>query len=77
MKKTALIEKTPDGGYVVYSSDINSTIIGWGATVIEAKADFENALQEVVRVYAEIGEDLPEELKGIELEYKDNIPCTK
>lgn len=74
MKKTALIEKKTDGGYIVYSSDITSTIIGEGATVAEAKADFENTLREVEADYAESGEELPEDLQGVVFEYKFDIP---
>ncbi|MBQ5923216.1 MAG: type II toxin-antitoxin system HicB family antitoxin [Alistipes sp.] len=74
MKKTALIEKGKDGRYTIYSADIASTIIGDGDTVAEAKSDFENTLREVIEAYAEDGEDLPEELQGVEFEYKYDIP---
>jgi predicted RNase H-like HicB family nuclease len=70
MKKTALIEKGKDGTYSVYSADTESTIIGDGDTVAEAKADFENTLREVIEAYAEDGEELPEDLKDVEFEYK-------
>lgn len=74
MRSTALIEKGKDGRYTIYSADIVSTIIGDGDTVAEAKADFENTLREVIEAYAEDGEELPEELQGIEFEYKYDIP---
>ena len=69
-KATALIEKGKEGTFSVYSSDIHSTIIGEGATVAEAKADFENSLHEVLAMYAETGEPLPDELQDIVFEYK-------
>lgn len=69
-KATALIEKGKDGSFSVFSSDIHSTIIGEGATVAEAKADFETSLREVLEMYAETGEPLPDELQDIVFEYK-------
>lgn len=71
MKKTALIEKGEDGEYVIFSSDIASTFVGVGTTIFEAKTQFENAVREVITAYAENGEELPEELQGVEFEYKE------
>ena len=73
MKTTALIEKGKDGTYGVFTPDINSTIIGEGNTAEEAKADFENSIKEVFAAYKEHGDELPEELKGIEFEYKYDL----
>lgn len=73
MKTIALIEKGKDGSFGVYTPDINSTIIGSGATVAEAKADFENSLQEIIAAYKDAGESLPAELQNIEFEYKYDI----
>jgi predicted RNase H-like HicB family nuclease len=47
MKTTALIEMGKDGTYSVYTSEIDSAIIGTGDTVVEAKADFENSVREI------------------------------
>jgi hypothetical protein len=44
MKTTALIEKGKDGSYGVFTPDLNSLIIGDGATVAEAIADFQNSM---------------------------------
>lgn len=74
MKTTALIEKTSDGRYSIFTADLVSTIVGEGATVAEAKADFENALHEVIQAYAEDGEELPAELQNVEFEYKYDVP---
>lgn len=74
MKTTALIEKTSDGRYSIFTADLVSTIVGEGATVAEAKADFENALREVIQAYAEDGEELPAELQNVEFEYKYDVP---
>lgn len=71
MHTIALIEKGKDGSFGVYTPDIQATIIGEGRTVSEAKADFENSVQEVINSYSP--EDLPEELQGIEFEYKYDI----
>ncbi|GHT75854.1 hypothetical protein AGMMS50262_12460 [Bacteroidia bacterium] len=73
MITTALIEKGKDGTYGIFTPDINSTIIGSGDTVEEAKADFENSFHEIVKFYKEDGIELPDELKGIEFVYKYDI----
>ena len=70
-KKIALIEKDEEGGYVIHSSDTESTIIGEGETIAEAKADFEKALREAIDAYKEDGEDVPAELQNVEFEYKE------
>lgn len=44
MKTTALIEKGKDGTFGIFTPDLNSTIIGEGNTVAEAKADFKNSV---------------------------------
>lgn len=68
MKTTALIERGRDGSFGIFTPDIQSTIIGEGATVDEAKASFENSVKEMIESYD--GEPLPEELENIEFEYK-------
>ena len=47
MVATALIERGKDGKIGIFTTDINSTIIGEGNTIEEAKADFENSVQEI------------------------------
>lgn len=71
MKTIALIEKGKDGTFGIFTPDINTTIMGNGATVTEAKADFENSVKEIISSYD--GEILPKELQGIEFEYKFDI----
>lgn len=73
MKTVALIEKGQDGTFGIYTPDINTTIIGNGETVAEAKEDFQNSLNEIFESYKEDGEELPDELKDIEFEYKFDI----
>lgn len=70
MKTIALIEKGKDGRFGIFTPDIKATIIGEGATVAEAKADFENSLKEVREMF---DGDMPGELKDIEFEYKFDI----
>jgi len=70
MKTIALIEKGKDGTFGIFTPDLKSTIIGEGKTVAEAKADFENSVREVMEVFSESGEKLPEELQGLTFEYK-------
>ena len=73
MVTTALIERGKDGTFGIYTPDINSTIIGTGNTVEEAKADFENSMQEIMQFYKEDGIELPDELKDIQFVYKYDI----
>lgn len=73
MKTTALIEKGEDGTFGIYTPDIQTTIIGEGRTVAEAKADFENSVREMLASYIDNGEDVPSELKDIEFEYKYDV----
>lgn len=73
MKTTALIEIGKDGTYGIYTPDIESTIIGEGDTVAEAKEDFENSVKEVFEAYRDNGLTIPGELDGIEFEYKYDL----
>ncbi|MDR3183950.1 MAG: type II toxin-antitoxin system HicB family antitoxin [Prevotellaceae bacterium] len=73
MKTTALIEMGKDGTFGVFTPDINHTIIGDGETVEEAKADFENSVEEMILSYTENGRPIPDELKDIEFEYKYDL----
>ena len=73
MKTTALIERGKDGTFGIFTPNIDSTIIGEGNTVEEAKADFENSVKEMILSYTENGEKIPDELKSIEFEYKYDI----
>jgi predicted RNase H-like HicB family nuclease len=73
MKATALIEKGKDGTFGIYTPDLKSTIIGDGNTVAEAKADFENSVKEFTNYYMEAGKQIPDELQGVEFEYKYDI----
>jgi len=73
MVTTALIERGTDGTFGIFTPDINSTIIGEGKTVEEAKADFENSVREIIRFYKEDGIALPDELRDIQFVYKYDI----
>ena len=73
MKTTARIEKGKDGRFGIFTPDLESTIIGEGATVGEAKADFENSVKEIIESYVDSGKPIPEELKNIEFIYKYDL----
>jgi len=73
MKTIALVEKGKDGTFGIYTPHLQATIIGEGATVAEAKADFENSVREMLASYTKNGEEIPEELKEIEFEYKYDV----
>ena len=73
MKTTALIEKGNDGKFGIFTPDLDSTIIGTGNTVIDAKEDFENSVNEVKLYYKESGKEIPNELQEVEFEYKFDV----
>lgn len=73
-KRTALIEKGKDGTFGIFTPDIESTIIGEGNTVAEAKADFENSVREIIRFCEEDGVPVPDDLKNITFVYKYDMP---
>jgi predicted RNase H-like HicB family nuclease len=73
MKTTALIEKSSDGTFGIFTPDINHTIIGDGNTVEDAKNDFENSVNEMILSYTERGMQIPDELQNIEFEYKYDV----
>ncbi len=73
MKTVALIEKGSDGSFGVFTPDLESTIIGNGNSVSEAKADFENTFKEILEAYSESNEPLPAELQNIEFEYRYDV----
>jgi predicted RNase H-like HicB family nuclease len=77
MATTALIERGKDGTFGIFTPDINSTIIGNGNTVEEAKADFENSVREIIQFYKEDGIELPDELKNIEFVYRYDIASVR
>lgn len=74
MKTTALIERGKDGTFGIFTPDLEKhTIIGDGASVAEAKEDFENSVKEMVEIYTSQGLEVPAELDGIEFEFKYDI----
>jgi predicted RNase H-like HicB family nuclease len=72
MKQTAYIEKGSDGTYSVYSTT-STVIIGEGNSVAEAKADFENTLNELLTTCKEEGLPIPEDLHDVEFTFKYDI----
>ena len=73
MVTIALIERSKDGTFGIFTPDIDHTIIGDGNTVEEAKADFENSVQEMILSYTETDKEIPDELKDIQFVYKYDI----
>lgn len=74
MKKViAIIEKGEDGTYGVHSPELENVIIGSGNNVAEAKKDFENSFNEVVELFVEEKQPVPEELRDIEFEYRYDL----
>ena len=67
-----LVEK--DGnGYSAVITNFHSTIWGSGDSVKEAKADLMNSIEEVRQSYLENGEESPDDLEDIILEYRYDI----
>ncbi len=69
MKTIAIIERGKDGSFGIYTPNLQNTISGNGSTLAEAKADFEEAYQEIFEVFASMGEPVPKELQNLEFEY--------
>lgn len=60
---TVAIEKQNDGTYIAYNKDCDKfTAIGSGDTIVEAKEDFFNSIEEMKEVYQEHGDEIPAEL---------------
>ena len=72
-KSTALIEMGKDGTFGIFTPDTQSTIIGEGKTIAEAKADFENSVREIIQFCEEDGIEEPDDLKNITFVYKYDI----
>lgn len=67
-----LVEK--DGnGYSAVITNFQSTIWGSGGSVKEAKVDLMNSIEEVRQSYLENGEESPDDLKDIILDYRYDI----
>lgn len=57
---TVAIEKQNDGTYIAYNKDCDKfTAIGSGDTIVEAKEDFFNSIEEMKEVYQESGDEVP------------------
>ena len=69
MKTTAIIEKGKDGTYGIYSDRLKSVVHASGNTVAEAKANFDEMLQEARGIADEIN-GVPNELTDVVFEYK-------
>ena len=74
MKKViAIIEKGEDGSYGAYSPELQNVIIGSGDSVAEVKEDFLNSYHEMVESYIDRKLPVPNELKGVEFEYRYDL----
>jgi predicted RNase H-like HicB family nuclease len=71
MKTRAVIERGNDGTFSIYAPDIETGVIGTGASVKEAKEDFDNSVVEIIESAKEDG--LPCELSGVEFEYRWDV----
>lgn len=66
----AIIEKAEDGGYAIYSKDVNG-LFGSGLTEAEAKTDFLEVIEEQAEFYKEKHEQYPDWYQdGYEIEYR-------
>ena len=72
MKALVIIEKD-ENGFGAYTDNTSTVLIGEGRTVEEAKADMLACYQELLDMYAEDGESVPDDLVDLEFEYKYDI----
>jgi predicted RNase H-like HicB family nuclease len=73
MRRARVIIEKDEVGFSAFIDGIDSTIIGEGVNVAEAKADLENSYKEVLASYIENGEAIPEELQELSFDYKYDI----
>ena len=72
MKKVIVrIERSEDGYYWLNSQGLQNILVGNGATIEEAKADFLSCFEEMKLSYTERGEALPDELVDTEFEFQE------
>ena len=69
METKVRIERGTDGAYWLNSEGLQNVLVGTGSTIEEAKADFEESLQDMKESYTECGEPVPEELQDITFSY--------
>lgn len=70
MKTTALIERGDDGMFGIFTPNLESTIVGEGKSVAEAKEDFVNSVNEVSAYFDGIDN---QSLKDVDFEYKFDV----
>ena len=73
MRRARVIIEKDENGFSAFIDGIDSTIIGEGLSVAEAKADLDNSYKEVLASYLENGEAIPEELQDLSFDYKYDI----
>ena len=73
MRRAKVIIEKDENGFSAFIDGIDSTIIGEGLSVAEAKADLDNSYKEVLASYHENGEAVPEELQNLSFDYKYDI----
>lgn len=69
----AIIESGDDGTYSIHAPQLENVIIGEGDSVDEAKSDFENSYQEMLESYIIDGVPIPNELREIGFEYRNEL----
>ena len=73
MRRAKVIIEKDENGFSAFIDGIDSTIIGEGLSVAEAKVDLDNSYKEVLASYLENGEAVPEELQDLSFDYKYDI----
>ena len=73
MRRVRVIIEKDENGFSAFIDGIDSTIIGEGVSVAEAKADLDNSYKEVLASYLENGEVVPKELQDLSFDYKYDI----
>ena len=74
MKTKAIIETGKGGGFDIYLPDLeHHHFYGTGVTVEEAKQSLSDTYQEILDMFHEDREPVPEELRDLEFDYKYDI----
>ena len=73
MQTLAIIERAKDKTFSIYTPTLDNVILGSSNSVKEAKSDFMNSLDEMILSYTEFGKVIPEELIGVEFNFKYDV----
>ena len=73
MKKTLVIIEKDNEGYGAFTENLTTVLHGSGKTVQAAKEELLSGYQDILDLYRESGEPLPEDLQNLTFEYRYDV----